>query len=155
VGGQRSQRRKWIHCFANVTAVLFTAAISEYDQVIAEDNQTNRVVEAVNLFGEICNSSWFKKTSMILFLNKSDILRQKLKRSISIARYLDDYKGDFTEETAVKYFKGKFMAMNRRPAKQVYVHITCATDTQNVQFVFAAVRDIVIRRAFESAGMEI
>jgi len=109
----------------------------------------------LNKTGEICNSSWFKKTSMILFLNKSDILRQKLKRSISIARYLDDYKGDFTEENAVKYFKGKFMAMNRRPAKQVYVHITCATDTQNVQFVFAAVRDIVIRRAFESAGMEI
>jgi dihydroxyacetone kinase DhaKLM complex PTS-EIIA-like component DhaM len=34
VGGQRNERKKWIHCFEGVTAVLFVAAISEYDQVI-------------------------------------------------------------------------------------------------------------------------
>jgi hypothetical protein len=32
-GGQRNERRKWIHCFENVTAVIFVAALSEYDQV--------------------------------------------------------------------------------------------------------------------------
>ena len=36
VGGQRSERRKWIHCFENVTSVLFLTALSEYDQVLAE-----------------------------------------------------------------------------------------------------------------------
>lgn len=35
VGGQRNERRKWIHCFDNVTAVIFVTAISEYDQVTA------------------------------------------------------------------------------------------------------------------------
>lgn len=38
VGGQRSERRKWIHCFENVTAVLFLVAISGYDQCLTEDN---------------------------------------------------------------------------------------------------------------------
>ena len=33
VGGQRSERKKWIHCFDNVTAVLFIVSLSEYDQV--------------------------------------------------------------------------------------------------------------------------
>ena len=33
VGGQRNERRKWIHCCDNVTAVIFVTAVSEYDQV--------------------------------------------------------------------------------------------------------------------------
>lgn len=40
VGGQRSERKKWIHCFENVTAIVFMAAISEYDQVLVEDETT-------------------------------------------------------------------------------------------------------------------
>lgn len=40
VGGQRSERRKWISAFDNVNAVIFFAAISEYDQVMAEDGET-------------------------------------------------------------------------------------------------------------------
>ena len=73
VGGQRNERKKWIHAFDNVTAVIFVAAISEYDQVLYEDENTNRMVEALNLFEEICNSRWFHDTSMILFLNKRDL----------------------------------------------------------------------------------
>ena len=70
VGGQRNERRKWIHCFDNVTAVIFVTAISEYDQVLYEDENTNRMDEALVLFEQICNHPSFKKTSMILFLNK-------------------------------------------------------------------------------------
>jgi len=36
VGGQRSERRKWIHCFENVTSIMFLVALSEYDQVLVE-----------------------------------------------------------------------------------------------------------------------
>ena len=46
VGGQRSERKKWIHCFENVTAIVFMychyinnrVAASEYDQVLVEDD---------------------------------------------------------------------------------------------------------------------
>ena len=38
VGGQRNERRKWIHCFDNVTAVIFVTAISEYDQVLPDQS---------------------------------------------------------------------------------------------------------------------
>ena len=47
VGGQRSERKKWIHCFENVDAIVFLAACSEYDQVLVEDK--NVVIE--RLFG--------------------------------------------------------------------------------------------------------
>ena len=44
VGGQRSERKKWIHCFEGVTAIIFCVALSAYDLVLAEDEETVRVV---------------------------------------------------------------------------------------------------------------
>ena len=44
VGGQRSERKKWIHCFESVTSIIFCTALSEYDQVLLEDrNQVRRI----------------------------------------------------------------------------------------------------------------
>jgi len=84
VGGQRNARKKWIHCFQNVTSVIFVAAISAYDQVVVEDNKTNGLVEALNLFEDICTSRWFANTAMILFLNKKDIFQEKVCFSLCI-----------------------------------------------------------------------
>lgn len=50
VGGQRTERRKWIHCFGDVNAVLYLCAINEYDMVLEEDNKTNRLEESLKLF---------------------------------------------------------------------------------------------------------
>jgi len=43
VGGQRSERKKWIHCFENVTSIIFCVALSEYDQVLLEES--NQVIQ--------------------------------------------------------------------------------------------------------------
>merc|ERR1719312_240962 len=45
VGGQRSERRKWIHCFENVTSIIFLVALSEYDQILFESDNENRMEE--------------------------------------------------------------------------------------------------------------
>jgi guanine nucleotide-binding protein G(i) subunit alpha len=189
VGGQRNERKKWIHCFegacaelsccflallacslswlcwrpiahslrfacAGVTAVLFVAAISEYDQVrgftvpigqlgspvtcaqtLFEDSSQNRMSEALTLFEvrlvpfcsadaiaclvlslarlpgrpartaavalasfvacqEMCNSKYFEKSSMILFLNKRDLFAEKIKK-VDLSVCFSDYKGDY------------------------------------------------------------
>lgn len=39
VGGQRSERKKWIHCFEGVTCIIFCAALSAYDMVLVEDKE--------------------------------------------------------------------------------------------------------------------
>jgi len=77
VGGQRSERRKWIHCFEDVTSILFITAASEFDQTLVEDPNVNRMQESLKLFKEICNSKWFTETSIILFFNKQDIFSRK------------------------------------------------------------------------------
>jgi len=92
VGGQRSERKKWIHCFENVTTILFLVAISEYDQLLFEDETVNRMQEALTLFDSICNSRWFVKTSIILFLNKIDRFKEKLPFS-PMKNYFPDYEG--------------------------------------------------------------
>ena len=78
VGGQRNERRKWIHCFDAVDAVVFVASLSEFDQVLYEDESKNRLEEALELFKQIINNKWFKGAHFILFLNKKDLFQKKL-----------------------------------------------------------------------------
>ncbi|KHJ89304.1 g-protein alpha subunit, partial [Oesophagostomum dentatum] len=93
VGGQRSERKKWIHCFEGVTAIIFCVAMSEYDMVLAEDDEMNRMIESMKLFDSICNNKWFTETSIILFLNKKDLFEEKIKRS-PLTRCFPEYTGE-------------------------------------------------------------
>ncbi|CDS07444.1 hypothetical protein LRAMOSA01393 [Lichtheimia ramosa] len=142
VGGQRSERKKWIHCFDNVTAILFVVAISGYDQCLVEDRDS--MLEALMLFDSICNSPWFVKTSLILFLNKIDIFREKIKTS-PISQYFPDYQGpdDDVDQICI-YFRKRFQRLNRNPSKRIYCHYTDATDSKLLEHVMYAVSDIIL-----------
>ncbi|GAA5816427.1 hypothetical protein MFLAVUS_009956 [Mucor flavus] len=126
VGGQRSERKKWIHCFENVTAILFV------------------MHEGLMLFDTICNSPWFVNTSMILFLNKIDIFKEKILTS-SVSKYFPDFKGDNSsfEETS-NYFRKRFQRLNHNLSKSVYTHNTDATDTKLLEHVMVSVSDIIL-----------
>ncbi|GES81333.1 guanine nucleotide binding protein, alpha subunit [Rhizophagus clarus] len=144
VGGQRSERKKWIHCFEDVTAVLFLVAISGYDQCLVEDKDANQMQEALMLFDSICNSQWFVNTSMILFLNKIDIFREKIKQS-PVKKYFPDYQGqngDFKDTSY--YFKRRFQRLNRSSIKEIYPHFTNATDTNLLRHIMGSVTDIIL-----------
>lgn len=154
VGGQRNERKKWIHCFENVTAVLFVGVLSEYDQVLYEDAAVNRMVETLVLFEEICNSPWFKETAVILFLNKRDMFEEKIKKvPLTVCPIFTNYNGPQNYESGVEAIEDAFQAKNHNREKVIYSHVTCATDTTNVAAVFHAVKDIIIRRALGDAGL--
>ncbi|KAF9088979.1 guanine nucleotide-binding protein subunit alpha [Mortierella sp. GBA35] len=152
VGGQRSERKKWIHCFENVTAIVFLVAISEYDQLLFEDETVNRMQEALTLFDSICNSRWFVKTSIILFLNKIDRFKEKLPIS-PMRKYFPDYEGGDDYDLASQYILQRFVNLNQSDTKQIYAHFTCATDTNQVKFVMAAVSDIIIQTNLRDCGL--
>lgn len=153
IGGQRSERKKWIHCFEGVTAIVFLVALSEYDLALAEDQEINRMMESMRLFDSICNNQWFIETAIILFLNKKDLFDDKIRISpLSIC--FPEYRGRNTSEDAGAYIQQKFENLNkRRDVKEVYTHFTCATDTNNVQFVFEAITDIIIKNNLRDCGL--
>lgn len=154
VGGQRNERKKWIHCFEGVTAIIFVAALSEYDQRLFEDASQNRMVEAMDLFGEIINNKFFETSSIILFLNKRDLFEMKIKTThIADSPPFEDFngpKGDY--EAGVKYFLDKFLSRNKSADRQIYHHTTCATDTKNVRIVFDSCKDIILRENLKNSG---
>jgi len=153
VGGQRSERKKWIHCFEGVTAIIFCVALSAYDLVLAEDEEMNRMHESMKLFDSICNNKWFTETSIILFLNKKDLFEEKIVKS-SLKVCFPEYPGQDTYEEAAAYIQLQFEDLNKRKdTKEIYTHFTCATDTGNIQFVFDAVTDVIIKNNLKDCGL--
>jgi guanine nucleotide-binding protein G(i) subunit alpha len=149
VGGQRSERKKWIHCFESVTSIIFCTALSEYDQVLLEEKDQvsfrllltsfrllmvflpqNRMQESLILFESVINSRWFLRTSIILFLNKIDVFRQKLPRvcgyasshvrtdtyaayQVPLEKFFPEYTGGEDINKGAKYILWRFMQANR------------------------------------------
>ncbi|KAH8988405.1 G-protein alpha subunit [Lactarius akahatsu] len=149
VGGQRSQRNKWIHSFESVTSVVFVTALSEYDQVLLEEKKQNRMAESLILFDSVINSRWFLRTSVILFLNKIDVFKNKLPK-VPLDKYFPEYTGGADVNKGTKYILWRFMQANRARLI-VYSHITQATDTSNIRLVFAAVKETVLHNALKTA----
>lgn len=128
VGGQRDERRKWIQCFNDVTAIIFVTACSSYNMVLREDPTKLRLRESLDLFKSIWNNRyasvlsyvehlynsrityqyshgrytstcrylfshrWLRTISVILFLNKQDLLAEKVKAG---KHKLEDYFPEF------------------------------------------------------------
>lgn len=113
----------------------------------------SRMAESLRLFDSICNNNWFVSTSLILFLNKKDLLAQKIRRT-PLTVCFPEYSGQNTYEEAAVYIQRQFEDLNRnKETKEIYSHFTCATDTSNIQFVFDAVTDVIIQNNLKYIGL--
>jgi GTPase SAR1 family protein len=146
VGGQRSERRKWIHCFDSVNAIIFCVALSEYDQVLREDDTQNRMKESLLLFQEIVNSHWFRNTTFIIFFNKMDLFKQKIKEK-PLTDCFPNYTGGPDWELATQFIKARFLEVRQQlQTQQVFTHFTCAIDTENIQLIFMDIKETILKK---------
>nr|7SR8_A Chain A, a modified Guanine nucleotide-binding protein G(q) subunit alpha [Homo sapiens]8EIT_A Chain A, A modified Guanine nucleotide-binding protein G(q) subunit alpha [Homo sapiens]8EJC_A Chain A, A modified Guanine nucleotide-binding protein G(q) subunit alpha [Homo sapiens]8EJK_A Chain A, A modified Guanine nucleotide-binding protein G(q) subunit alpha [Homo sapiens] len=152
VGGQRDERRKWIQCFNDVTAIIFVVDSSDY----------NRLQEALNDFKSIWNNRWLRTISVILFLNKQDLLAEKVLAGKSkIEDYFPEFARYTTPEdatpepgedprvTRAKYFiRKEFVDISTASGDGrhiCYPHFTCAVDTENARRIFNDCKDIILQ----------
>ncbi len=98
------------------------------------------------------NGEWFVATAIILFLNKADLFQEKIRR-VPLTICFPDYKGDNSYNDAAKFIETKFREQSLNPAKQLFAHMTCATDTENVKFVFAATKTIILKDTLKSLDL--
>jgi len=152
VGGQRSERRKWIHQFDDVAAIIFLAAIDEYDMTLEEDQSTNRFEESLRLFEEFTSSKFFTYCCWILFLNKIDLFRDKIKK-VPLSKTFSDFKredcGNY--DICIKYIENLYRSRftlgstkRYRDPKDLYIHHTCALETDLITTVFNSTRNHIL-----------
>lgn len=165
VGGQRTQRQKWHQCFSDVTAILFLASSSEYDEYLREDCQTNRLDESCKVFETLVNYKYLENVEFILFLNKHDMLKEKI-GTVNIKDYCRDFYGSPGNITDVEnYLIAKFTNLKKKstqyePApdmcgcgnqeKSIYTHFTTAIDTNNIKTIFEMVRLMIFQKNMRS-----
>ena len=122
MGGQRDQRAKWMQVFVGIQAVLFVISCSDYDQTLREDPTKNRLEEAIALFSGVWHNRFLSESGVIVFLNKQDIMEQKVYRGKSIGKYFADYKNfqlptkygiDIDECTKTKHFIRSKLVVSR------------------------------------------
>lgn len=154
VGGQRSQRQRWFLCFEDVTSILFLASSSEFDQVLFEDRRTNRLLESCSIFETIVNNKAFSHISFILFLNKTDLLEQKI-RLVDICNYFQQFQGDPRSLKDVQQFLVNLFDVRRSERSQpLFHHFTTAIDTKNIKIVFQDVQDTILRKNIDSLMLQ-
>ncbi|KAK3106695.1 hypothetical protein FSP39_025335 [Pinctada imbricata] len=111
VGGQQGERKKWIQVFDSVTAILFVADCSSFDQTLREDPEKNRLLEALENFEQVWNNRFLRYVSILLFINKIDVLAEKVLKGRCIeeltAMYPDIFP-DFKKFTPTASEKAQF-----------------------------------------------
>jgi len=151
VGGQRAERRKWLHCLDDVSSIIYLASLDEYNIMLEEDHNVNRFQESLKLFKETTGSQYFQPAcAWILFLNKSDLLREKIKKE-PVNKYFDDISeedgSDFDQ--CCKYFQSKYEECFS--GKKLYTFVTCALDTSNCEKIFDAIKESILEESMTFA----
>lgn len=152
VGGERAEREKWINFLqSRITCVIFLGAIDEYNTNFIEceesEREKNKLLEAIELFGTIQDYSWLEHTTFILFLNKIDIFEEKIK-IYNIIDHFSEFPGFPRDaENGKRFIRRLFLEQNSNKGnnRMVYTHETCATNTEDMRFVFEAVKDTILQ----------
>ncbi|KAJ7602960.1 heterotrimeric G protein alpha subunit [Mycena polygramma] len=131
VGGCRTMRSAWLPFFENTDVIIFLCPVSCFDERLDEDSRVNRLEDSTLLWRSICSSKLLTKTQLILFLNKCDLLKRKLKRGIKVKTYLPSY-GDRPNEVmpVVKYLREKYKEIQKQHSPEprvAYIYTTTVT----------------------------
>jgi len=164
VGGQQIERRNWIKYFEEVDAVLYVVGLDGYSQLCIEDGATNRMRESLDLFRSLSEAPFFAQTNIILFFNKDDIFREKIKE-VGLNTCFKSYPGDPHDyEECIKYISRRFSDVHAKAISRntqrldlvlpsVYPYVTVATAVDNMRYIITACQSIFLRKGMAQSGI--
>jgi signal recognition particle receptor subunit beta len=95
VGGQRNERKKWTKVLSSVDILIYIISLSDYDEVLYENQDINKMKEALEVFDNTINLDWFRESPIILIFNKKDMLEKKIQEEDTLKKAFSRYKGKF------------------------------------------------------------
>lgn len=146
MGGQRAERRKWLHCRENVSGVVFFASCSGYDQQLVEDESINRLSEDIKLFQDVLDM--FPAKPVVLVLNKKDLLREKVNdpngRPVSDFHACYNVTGTDVYSYTLDWIENEFLRVIKATyERKVTVVQCCSTDVNDVKNVFQKIKQVM------------
>jgi len=141
VGGQRNERKKWIHCFDDVRAILFIDNLAGFNQVLFEDSGKNRMHESLELFNKVTYNKIFAGTPIFLFLNKKDLFEQMIKET-DMSVCFPEYKGGKDVNNALEFIKIQFKKQ-LPPKKDVVIQVVSACWSRQIRVAFDEVKKVL------------
>jgi len=152
VGGQRNERKKWIHCFDDVKAVLFVASLAGYNQVMYEDNAMNRMTEDLLLFEEMTKKDTFANIPFFLFLNKKDLFEVMI-RDKPITSVFPEYKGGDDVHASIMHIEQEFRK-RLPPKKDCLVQAVTSVWKRDIKAAFEEVKKYLIDKNKDAVAAE-
>ncbi|KIO26285.1 hypothetical protein M407DRAFT_15085 [Tulasnella calospora MUT 4182] len=157
VGGARTQRHAWIPYFDNVDCIIFLAPLSPFDQALPEDRKVNCLEDSLIIWKELCTNKLLENVPLVLFLNKSDLLRKKLEDGVQVSRFVVSFGNRTNDyETAEKYFRSKFEAIRRQYSnndRPVFTHITSCINQVTTSDIINHVQDLLMRENLKNSSL--
>ncbi|KAH9176713.1 G-protein alpha subunit [Lactarius sanguifluus] len=146
VGGAR---HAWVPYFDDAAAIIFLAPISAFDQYLEEDPRTNRIDDSLQLFTNTCSNKLLKNASMVLMLNKTDLLKKKLQAGLMVKKYITSYgERENRYEDVAEYFRAHFAQVHKRKGVQkqeLYTHFTTMLDIRATQKIIIDINEAIIK----------
>nr|AAG32089.1 heterotrimeric G protein alpha subunit [Caenorhabditis elegans] len=166
VGGQRSERKKWLHLFDDAKVVLFVIDLTGYAKRSEESRmELSRFPKffrdvgsnaydmkvALKIFNEVAAASALANAVFLLFFNKVDLFKEILSQ-VNLQPCFSKFDGENTYEETSKYICEKFIRA-ASSKKSVFPHFTTATNTENVKLVFRACMESVFKANAKATGL--
>ncbi|KLO16457.1 G-protein alpha subunit [Schizopora paradoxa] len=157
VGGCRGNRDKWVPYFDDITAIIFLAPLL-FTQTLAEAPTINRLEDTIALWKKICANPLLQRATIVLFLNKMDILERTLESGVKLSDYVPSYGVDAPNDVknVKKYFRNKLKAFQKAFSPQpryFYCHETSVIDSRSTSVILITVREGILHNNLVEANV--
>jgi len=158
VGGQKPERVKWegIINEGGLHAIIYFTGLDEYNMQSTEEKGKTKMKISMDVFSEVIRSISKYQLSILLFLNKVDLLEKKIrdeKHFQDFKKYFPDFKGEAKIDVCCDYIKDQFLQtmIEETDNVEIHTHVTCALDTDGITACFEAVKENIFMKRIASS----